>query len=222
MTDISPGMIGAARKLIDTLPSHTTKITALVHDSQRLTYDPRTNADAASPATGATPLLPDTFTQVFTNMALYLFPSPLTALRQIYLLLSPGGISFTTAYVSMGNMAWHHAAQRSVRPDEEPFAGPAPRYWGNEGNLRKALVEAGFEAGKVWVDEVRWEVDRRTCPGPMRMQVAEMMMKGWSEEEKGKFREEFERVLEEKRREEEGVEGEMKVEMVALVGVGVK
>ena len=88
--------------------------------------------------------------------------------------------------------------------------------------MRRALVEAGFERGKVSVERVSWEVDRRACPGPMRMQVGERLVEEWTGEEKKKFWAEFERVLAEKKVEEERYNGDMKVEMVALVGIGVK
>lgn len=168
-TDSSPAMI----KLVDAKGWKTKYGTeSSVMDAQELSF-----ADG-------------TFTHSFTNLAIFMFPDPVTAAREIYRTLQPSGVAFATTLKHTGWLSPYQKAQKRVRPDEEKWQGFTAPEWSQSEHLKKIMLEGGFAA-----EQLQFE----TFMVPLKMKVfmekqkevlamaTGTITKDWSQEEKSKF-----------------------------------
>ncbi|KAK4508200.1 hypothetical protein PRZ48_001938 [Zasmidium cellare] len=173
-TDYTPAMISA-------LPSHP-QISASVADSQSLPF-------------------PDNhFAYSITNISLANFNDPKLALREINRTLKPGGIAVVTHWKDFGlGTLLHKALEKyhGAKQPDPPVAGKEMDL-GTEGVIQGMMVEAGWDGPRVETRVV--EVRSQEVEGAVEFLTGPFLPvvgKFQTEEEKGKWRDSVEGVLEE-------------------------
>lgn len=169
ITDNNPAMISAAR---ETFKNFGSKITASEIDSEDLS----SISDAK-------------FTHSILNFSVFLFPNPLTALREIHRTLQPNGVAVLLTWKRFGFGDLIHAAQGLVCPDLSRMPLPGAHFL-NEGVLEKLVVEAGFDERKVQVskkESIQTEEDIQGMKEFMLADFSKMATRGWSDREQQKW-----------------------------------
>jgi len=129
----------------------------------------------------------NTFTHSITNFALFIFPNPDKAAREIFRTLKPGGRAVATTWKANGFLDLVHRTQKRIRPDL-PELVIYDNEWTESDKLLNTLANAGFDAGKIRIEakeDNSWPVET-----VMRLAMSDFTAaarKGWSEEEKERW-----------------------------------
>jgi ubiquinone/menaquinone biosynthesis C-methylase UbiE len=189
-TDMVPGMIDAFNTAIVGTSSKPELLTGIVMNSQKLEF-------------------PDAhFTHSITNFSIFNFAEPLTCVKEIYRTLKPSGQAVITTWRRFGIGEVVHETQRRIRPDL-----PLMKYSGSElfdGDVVKDLmIEAGFENAEVLSTMV--VVDGDDLEGLTEFasgSFTDSARKGWSDDEKDRWKEVLQEVLNDEKREFKGIKFE--------------
>ncbi|KAH6850112.1 S-adenosyl-L-methionine-dependent methyltransferase [Chaetomium sp. MPI-CAGE-AT-0009] len=175
--DAAPNMVALAQhKLSTTLPPnhhHHHTITTHTMPGEHLTF-------------------PDnTFTHSITNLGILFFADGPAGAAEIYRTLRPGGgVAVVSTWTDLGYLdPVVRAAQRAVRPGEEPYRLPIAAEWLEGEHLRAVMVGAGFGEDGVAVEVVRAHYGAGTVEGVVELLGHSFrgVCEGWGEGERVRF-----------------------------------
>lgn len=89
------------------------------------------------------------FDASFTNFAIFFFPDPNKGAKELYRTLKPGGTAALTAWEYFGWLPVMREIQKSVKPDDPPFAVPMLEKWHKKETMVETLKAGGFLSSKI-------------------------------------------------------------------------
>lgn len=132
----------------------------------------------------------DYFTHSIDNFSIFTFSRPVSAVRETYRTLKPGGLAVVTCWRRFPAVLIVQSAQKKIRSDLPLMATPGPQFC-EEGILQKSIEEAGFTKDKIAVyDEVLVVKDAENVAGITALMSGPMMAKarkGYTAEEEAKW-----------------------------------
>jgi len=161
----------------------------------------------------------DSFDAIIMNFGIFALPNAEAGAREMLRVLKPGGTTIVTTWKSAGSVDLLVRAVHAIRPGDEDRVFPVSKDWFTAEKVKNTMTSGGFKETKVHVHEVRtvWQnssiqnlVDALSGP------FWDRIWKGWTEEEKGRWRGEVEKQMTEEERSKCGLD------MVAWVCVAVK
>ena len=138
------------------------------------------------------------FTHSITNFSIFNFQDPLACVKEIYRTLKPDGQAVITTWKRFGIGECVHEVQRRVRPDLPLMGFSGPELHSEEAVV-DLMVKAGFEKDELKVLDITHVVKGEDLEGLKefaRSPFTDSARKGWTEEEKGRWGEVLEEVLE--------------------------
>lgn len=135
----------------------------------------------------------------FTNFAIFFFPDPSKGAKELYRTLKPGGTACLTAWQYFGWLPVLHEIQKTVKPDDPPFAIPMLAKWHERETMVETLKAGGFLSSKIRtsLQEVMYLGDNLEELAGSLTGLMEPMMKGiWDLEDQGGIRGALLRVFE--------------------------
>lgn len=172
--DISPGMIAELQK------KNWSGVDAAVMDAQNLTY------------------LDDKFSHTFMSMGIYLLPDAEKGAAEMYRTLQPGGTAVVTSLKTISWVEIFQGVQREVKPEAALWKGPLPEEWYTAEKLKDVLQGGGFKAENIDIKTAATKYSSDTVKsflGSMSGVVTQMIVSGWSEDEKVRFENALEKQL---------------------------
>ncbi|KAI4148945.1 MAG: hypothetical protein L6R39_002643 [Caloplaca ligustica] len=135
----------------------------------------------------------------FTNFAIFFFPDPNKGAKELYRTLKPGGTACLTAWQYFGWLPVLHKIQKTVKPDDPPFAVPMLAKWHEKETMVETLKAGGFLSSKIRMSlqEVMYLDDNIEELARSLTGLMEPMMKGiWDLGDQGGMRGALLRVFE--------------------------
>ncbi|KAH6694861.1 S-adenosyl-L-methionine-dependent methyltransferase [Leptodontidium sp. MPI-SDFR-AT-0119] len=190
-TDMVPAMIDAFNSDI-AKTNETSKLTGIVMKSETLDF-------------------PDEhFTHSITNFSIFNFSDPLVCVKEIYRTLKPSGQAVITTWKTFAIGEVIHMTQRRIRPDLPLMKVSGAEYHKSDVIL-DIMVQAGFAKEKIQLLSPIVVVTGKDLEGLTEFgsgPFTEAARAGWTDEEKGRWREVLLEVLEEKNEESSGLKFE--------------
>ncbi|KAH7306115.1 S-adenosyl-L-methionine-dependent methyltransferase [Rhexocercosporidium sp. MPI-PUGE-AT-0058] len=190
-TDMVPAMIDAFNSDV-AKATGSSKLTGLVMKSETLNF-------------------PDEhFTHSITNFSIFNFTDPLICVKEIYRTLKPSGQAFITTWktFAIGNVI--HETQRRIRPDLPPMKVSGAEYHKSDAVL-DIMVKAGFAKENIQLLSSVVVVTSNDLEGLTEFgcgPFTDAARAGWTDEEKGRWKEVLLEVLEENKKESGGLKFE--------------
>lgn len=135
------------------------------------------------------------FSHSITNLGILFFADGDAGAREIYRTLKPGGVAVVTSWSDFGYLdAVIRPAQRAVKPEAPVYRLPVPDRWLHAANVEEGLKKAGFGSVEVFEEGAHYG-------GATMEELSHLLgtrfggaVEGWSDDEKGRFREEVDRL----------------------------
>ena len=195
-TDMVPAMIEAFNSDV-AKTNGTSKLTGLVMKSETLDFPD------------------DHFTHSITNFSIFNFVDPVICVKEIYRTLKPSGQAVITTWKTFAIGDLIHETQRRIRPDLPPMRVSGAEFHKVDAVI-DVMVKAGFEKEGIKVLSPTVVVTGADLEGLTEFGTGpftDAARNGWTDEEKGRWKEVLLQVLEEKTQESGG----LKFEAWALV-----
>ena len=137
----------------------------------------------------------EAFSHSITNLGVLFFSDGEEGAREIYRTLRPGGVAVVTSWSDFGYLdAVIRPAQRAVKPEAPVYKLPIPDKWLHAANVEEGFKKAGFQSVDVFEEGAHYG-------GASLEELSHLLgtkfpgvMEGWSEEEKGHFRAEVDKL----------------------------
>ncbi|KAG4438499.1 hypothetical protein IFR05_006022 [Cadophora sp. M221] len=183
-TDMVPAMIDAFNSDIAEV-NGSSKLTGIVMKSEFLDF-------------------PDQhFTHSITNFSIFNFADPLVCVKEIYRTLKPSGQAVITTWKTFAIGDVIHETQRRIRPDL-PIMKVSGVEYHKSNAIIDIMVQAGFERERVRLLSPAVVVGGNDLEGLIEFgsgPFTDAARAGWTDEEKGSWKEVLREVLDEKKRE---------------------
>ncbi|KAK0109517.1 hypothetical protein ONS95_002206 [Cadophora gregata] len=190
-TDMVPAMIEAFNSDL-AKPKETSKLTGIVMKSEILDF-------------------PDNhFTHSITNFSIFNFVDPAICLKETYRTLKPSGQAVITTWKTFAIGDLIHETQRRIRPDLPLMKVSGAEYHRVDAVI-DVMVQAGFEKESIQVLSPTVVVTGENLDGLTQFgcgPFTDSARNGWTDEEKGRWKEVLFEVLEEKKQEYGGLKFE--------------
>lgn len=181
-TDMVPAMIEAFSSDV-AKTNGTSKLTGLVMKSEDLDFPD------------------DHFTHSITNFSIFNFVDPVICVKEIYRTLKPSGQAVITTWKTFAIGDLIHETQRRIRPDLPPMRVSGAEYHKVDAVI-DVMVKAGFETEGIKVLSPTVVVTGEDLEGLTEFGTSsftDSARNGWTDEEKGRWKEMLLEVLEEKK-----------------------
>ena len=126
-----------------------------------------------------------------TNFAIFFFPEAHKGAKELYRTLKPGGTAALTAWQYFGWLPVLHEIQKTVKPNDPPFAVPLLEKWHKKETMVETLKAGGFLQSKIRMSmqEVMYlDQNIEELAGSLAGLMEPMMKSIWDLEEQGGMR----------------------------------
>ncbi|MCJ1460472.1 hypothetical protein MMC28_010854 [Mycoblastus sanguinarius] len=138
----------------------------------------------------------DTFDASFTSLAIFTFPDPVQAARELKRTLKPGGVAALTTFKSGGWRPLFHEAERIVRHGAKATTFPFLDVWLPSGKLEQTMKDGGFVdvvEGEAAV--MMWWGNRGEAAKNLADTLKVIVGSAWSESEKERMEETVKTII---------------------------
>lgn len=137
-----------------------------------------------------------TFDASFTALAIFAFPDPAKAARELYRTLKPGGVTAVSMFKGGGWQPVFYETESIIRPGKEHTAVPLLDQWKPKGKLEQILKESGFvDVIEGEASAMAWWDSAEEAAANLTDTVKMLVGDAWSATEKGRMAEEMANVI---------------------------
>ena len=139
----------------------------------------------------------DTFSHSITNLGILFFADADAGAREIYRTLKPGGVAVVTSWAGLSYLdKVIRPAQKAVRPEAPTYKFPIPDTWFSVSHAEETFKKTGFQSVEILEMEPHYGAVTMDDLSHLLGTKFSGALEEFSDEEKGKFREEVSRLAE--------------------------